>query len=162
MTMSDVDQSVFRQLCGYFATGVAVVTTTTPRRTPVGMTANSFSSVSLDPPLVSVCIDHQADMHRHLLEADRFVINLLESRQEALSRRFAEERADRFEGVGFRLNRDGIPVLEDTLATIECERHSSLQAGDHTIVIGRVVGGAPGSGRPLLFYRGGYVDGVQG
>jgi flavin reductase (DIM6/NTAB) family NADH-FMN oxidoreductase RutF len=139
-----------------------VVTTAGPDGEPVGMTANSFTSVSLEPPLVSVSIDRAADMHAHLLRASRFAINVLESRQEALSRRFAGEHPDRFEGIGYRWNDAGLPILTSTLATIECEQHTTYGAGDHTIVIGRVVGGETGEGRPLLYYRGGYFDGLAG
>ena len=156
--MPSVDPAVFRQLCGRFATGVVVVSTTGEHGELVGMTANSFTSVSLEPPLVSVNIDHQADLHRHLLRAERFVINVLDSKQEAVSRRFAGEHADRFDGVGYRLDRNGLPILAGTIATLECERHTTFEAGDHTIVVGRVTGGETAEGRPLLYYRGGYHD----
>jgi flavin reductase (DIM6/NTAB) family NADH-FMN oxidoreductase RutF len=156
--MTDVAAEVFRQLCGRFATGVTVVTAVAEDGRPVGMTANSFTSVSLDPPLVSVNIDHQADMHRHLARAERFAINVLESRQEALSQRFAEELADRFDGVGYRRSELGLPLLDHVLATIECLVHARFEVGDHTIVVGRVIGGSTAKGRPLFYYRGGYFD----
>lgn len=153
-----IDGAVFRQLCGRFPTGVVVLTTTMRDARPVGMTANSFTSVSLEPPLVSVNVDHHAAMHRHMAGAERFAINILESRQEALSRRFAEEHPDRFDGVGYRLSDGGLPLLDGALAALECSRHTAFEAGDHTIVIGEVTGGQVGEGRPLLYYRGGYYD----
>ena len=156
--MPDVDPSVFRQLCGRFATGVSVVTTADARGRPVGMTANSFTSVSLVPPLVSVSVDHRADMHDHLLVAPRFIINVLEQNQEALSRRFATDLDDKFSGVGYAVTDLGLAILNGALAWIECEHHATIEAGDHTIVIGRVVGGGTGDGLPLLYYRGGYFD----
>jgi len=156
--MTNVDAAVFRQLCGRFATGVVILTTTGEDGHPVGMTANTFTSVSLEPPLVSVNVDHLADMHRHLARASSFAINVLESRQEALSRRFAGEHANRFEGVGYRLGKTGLPLLDGVLATLECDIHARFEAGDHTIIVGRVVGGSTGDGRPLLYYRGGYFD----
>lgn len=156
--MESVDSAVFRELCGRFATGVVVVTALAEDGAPVGMTANSFASVSLEPPLVSVNIDHHADLHQHILRAEYYVVNVLESRQEALSRRFAGDRLVRFEGVGCTTDARGLPVLTGTLATIVCERHAVFEAGDHTIVVGRVVGGAVHGGRPLLYYRGGYFD----
>lgn len=156
--MTDVDAAVFRQLCGRFATGIVVVTTAGEDGRPVGMTANSFTSVSLDPPLVSVNVDHRAEMHRHLARASAFAVNVLESRQETLSRRFAGEHADRFEGVGYRLGETGLPLLDGVLATLECDIHARFEVGDHTIVVGRVVGGRTGDGQPLLYYRGGYFD----
>jgi flavin reductase (DIM6/NTAB) family NADH-FMN oxidoreductase RutF len=156
--MPSVDPAVFRQLCGRFATGVLVVSITGPRGEPLGMTVNSFASVSLDPPLVSINVDHRAALHARLVEAERFVLNILESHQEMVSRRFAGESPDRFDGVGYQLNRDGVPVLSGTLGTIECARHATFEAGDHTIVIGRVTGGEATEGLPLLYYRGGYYD----
>lgn len=152
----DIGPAEFRQLLGRFATGVAVVTTLAPGGAAVGMTASSLASVSLEPPLVSVCIDHAAEIHRAILAAPAFVINVLEESQEAISRRFAGEHPDRFDGIGYRTGERGLAWLEDAHAWIECERHTLVEAGDHTIVIGRVVGGETGDGRPLLYYRGGY------
>lgn len=156
--MTAIDPSLFRALCGRFPTGVIVVTALDASGRPVGMTANSFTSVSLAPPLVSVNVDHRADMHRHLTVAPRFAVNILERHQEALSRRFAEDHADRFEGVGYRPGDGGVPLLDGGLAVLECERHTCFEAGDHTIVVGRVVGGTAAEGRPLLYYRGGYAS----
>lgn len=157
MSLPDVDSAEFRQLCGYFATGVVVITARGPDGTPAGMTANSFASVSLHPPLVSVNVDHINDMNPVLKQATTFVINVLGSGQEALSRRFAGAQAGRFDGIGYRTENSGIILLDGALATIICQSHSSFEAGDHTIFVGRVVGGSVAPGRPLLYYRGGYV-----
>jgi flavin reductase (DIM6/NTAB) family NADH-FMN oxidoreductase RutF len=121
---------------------VTILTVVTPDGRPIGMTANSLASVSLRPPLISVCVDREADLHDAILKAGEFVVNVLSSPQETLARRFSDEHDDRFDGV---------------LAHIECHRHAQYPAGDHTIVVGKVVGGATGDGRPLLFYRGGYA-----
>jgi flavin reductase (DIM6/NTAB) family NADH-FMN oxidoreductase RutF len=129
----------------------------TPDGRPLGMTANSLASVSLHPPLISVCVDQEADMHEAILTTRDFAVNILSSPQEALARRFADEHEDRFEGVGYRLSPDGLILLDGALAYIECERQAQYPAGDHTIVIGRVVGGNTADGRPLLYYRGGYA-----
>lgn len=155
--MLDVDDSQFRQLLGRFATGVAVVTVTSPDGRPHGMTANSLASVSLRPPLLSVSIDRAAAMHDLIVRADQFVVNVLASHQEALSRRFADPHDDRFDGVGYYMSQEGGVLLDGALAHIECARHESVEAGDHTIVIGRVLAGAASDGRPLLYYRGGYA-----
>lgn len=120
------------------------------------MTASSLASVSLQPPLVSVCIDHSAHLHDTILAATEFVVNILESAQEELSRRFADRHDERFEGVGYHRSPEGLVLLNGSLAWIECERFAHYPGGDHTIVIGRVVGGSVGDGRPLLYYRGGY------
>jgi flavin reductase (DIM6/NTAB) family NADH-FMN oxidoreductase RutF len=141
---------------GRFATGVTVLTVNGPDGRPIGMTASSLASVSLVPPLVSVCVDHQAELHDAILAAPIFVVNVLESAQEALSRRFADRHEDRFEGVGYHRSPDGLVLLDGALAHLECDRFTSYPAGDHTIIIGRVIGGSTGEGRPLLYYRGGY------
>lgn len=155
--MTDVDPARFRQLLGRFATGVAVITATDAEGNPAGMTANTLASVSLDPPLVSVCVDHAADMHRTLTQAQGFTLNILAANQEALSRRFAEQGTRRFDGVGFHRTERGAIVLDGVLAHIECERFADFPAGDHSIHIGRVVGGITAEGEPLLYYRGGYA-----
>jgi flavin reductase (DIM6/NTAB) family NADH-FMN oxidoreductase RutF len=120
------------------------------------MTASSLASVSLHPPLVSVCIDHTADLHDAIAASERFVVNILESGQEALSRRFADPHEDRFDGVGYHRSPEGLVLLDGALAHLECDRFASFPGGDHTIIIGRVIGGSIGEGRPLLYYRGGY------
>lgn len=120
------------------------------------MTASSLASVSLHPPLVSVCIDHAAELHDAIVEARVFVVNILESAQEALSRRFADRHEDRFEGVGYHRSPEGLVLLDGALAYIECERYAVYPGGDHSILLGRVIGGSTGEGRPLLYYRGGY------
>lgn len=156
---SSIDADNFRRLCGRFATGVAIVTTLDADGLPAGMTANSFASVSLDPPLVSVAIDHAATIFPAIRDATRFAVNILEAQQEALSRRFAEGLPDRFDGVGWQRTADDQVVLDGTLAHLRCEKWQEVPAGDHTIFIGRVIGGeAAEHGRPLLHYRGGYAD----
>jgi flavin reductase (DIM6/NTAB) family NADH-FMN oxidoreductase RutF len=153
-----VEPAKFRQLLGRFATGVAVITADDPSGEPVGMTANTLVSVSLDPPLISVCIDHTADMHRTLSQVQSFTVNILAASQEAVSRRFAEQGTRRFEGIGFsRSDRGGI-ILDGVLAWLECERVAEHPAGDHSIYVGRVVSGTASEGEPLLYYRGGYAD----
>jgi flavin reductase (DIM6/NTAB) family NADH-FMN oxidoreductase RutF len=153
----DIDPAEFRQLLGRFATGVTVVTAVDSAGHPHGMTANSLSSVSLQPPLVLVAVEKIALLHPVILAAPRFVVNILEEGQETLSRRFARKEHDRFDGVGYSPSADGIPVLDGVLAHIECERTALHDAGDHTIVVGRVVGGGVREGRPLAYFRGGYT-----
>lgn len=157
MSAPEVDPAQFRQLLGRFATGVTILTVVSPDGRPIGMTANSLSSVSLRPPLISVCVDREAETHDIILQASEFVVNVLSSPQETLARRFADKHPDRFDGVGYHLSPDGLILLDGALAHIECHRHARYEAGDHTIVIGKVVGGATGDGRPLLYYRGGYA-----
>ncbi len=141
---------------GRFATGVTVLTVNGSGDRPLGMTASSLASVSLRPPLESVCIDHSATMHDAIAAAPVFVVNILESAQETLSRRFADPHDDRFDGVGYHRSPEGLVLLDGALAHIECERYAVHPGGDHSIVLGRVIGGSTGDGRPLLYYRGGY------
>ena len=157
MTAAEVDPFQFRQLLGHFATGVTILTTTTPEGRPLGMTANSLSSVSLSPPLISVCVDREADMHPVILQASEFVMNVLASDQEALARRFSDKHEDRFDGVGYQLSAEGLVLLDGVQAHVICERQETYAAGDHTIVLGRVIGGTTYERHPLLYYRGGYA-----
>ena len=155
--MHGVEPALFRQLLGRFATGVTVVTTRSSSGDPIGMTASSVASVSLDPPLVLVSVDRHHEMHGALEAAPTFVLNVLAADQETLSRRFAADEPNRFGGVGFHLNKQGIAVLDGVLAHIECEKQTAVPAGDHTVFIGLVIGGNVTDRRPLLYYRGGYA-----
>jgi flavin reductase (DIM6/NTAB) family NADH-FMN oxidoreductase RutF len=155
--MNGVDPAQFRQLLGRFATGVTVLTTRTPDGRPLGMTASSVASVSLDPPLVLACVSLIHDMHAALEAGSHFVLNILAADQEALSRRFAEDMDDRFEGVGYRPSKHGIPLLDGVVTTIECVKQSSTPGGDHTVYFGLVIGGSVTDRPPLLYYRGGYA-----
>ena len=157
MPFHDVDPAQFRQLCGHFATGVVIITAAAKDGAPAGMTANSFASVSLTPPLVSINVDHAADFHPVMLQAEGYVFNVLSSAQEALSRRFASIEAQRFDGVGYKVDDRGFILLDGVVASIACVPHSRFEAGDHTVFVGRVIGGSATPGRPLLYYRGGYM-----
>ena len=122
------------------------------------MTANSLAAVSLTPPLISVCVDREAEIHPVILRVNEFVVNILSGDQETLARRFSDKHEDRFEGIGYHLSPEGLVLLDGTLAHIECQREAQYPGGDHTIVVGRVIGGDTADGRPLLFYRGGYAS----
>ncbi len=154
-----IDPYHFRNLCGRFATGVTIVTTSDAAGEPAGMTATSFASLSLNPPLVSVNIGHDATLYPAIRVASRFTINILEAQQEALARRFAASLAQRFDGVGWHRNADGDVLLDGALAQLCCARWNEFVAGDHTIFLGQVTGGEVAShGAPLLHFRGGYLD----
>ena len=157
MNTPEVDAAQFRQLLGRFATGVSIITVTGPDGRLLGMTANSLSSVSLYPPLISVCVDREAGMHNAILAVDHFVVNVLSSTQETLARRFADRHEDRFEGIGYHISPEGLILLGGVLAHVECQRFAHYPGGDQTIVVGRVIGGSTSKGRPLLYYRGGYA-----
>jgi flavin reductase (DIM6/NTAB) family NADH-FMN oxidoreductase RutF len=143
---------------GRFATGVTVLTLNGAGGRPLGMTASSLASVSLVPPLVSVCVDHEAELHDAIVAAPQFTVNILESSQETLARRFADQHEDRFDGVGYHRSPEGLVLLDGALAHIECDHWAHYPGGDHTIIIGRVIGGSTRDGRPLLYYRSGYAS----
>jgi flavin reductase (DIM6/NTAB) family NADH-FMN oxidoreductase RutF len=153
-----VDPDTFRAALGRFASGVSVVTTRDGGGRDHGMTVSAFCSVSLDPPLVLACIGHEASMHGVALEADRFGVSILAAGQEPLARRFADQRSDRFEGIGYSRGRLGVALLDDALAHLECTLVDRRDAGDHTIVVGRVEVAVCDQGRPLVYYRGGYTQ----
>ncbi|MCU0621578.1 MAG: flavin reductase family protein [Gemmatimonadales bacterium] len=157
MTDSVLDGAVFRKLMGRFATGVTVITARAADGHLQGMTANSLTSVSLAPPLILVCIDHRASMYDTLTRGQRFAVNILEASQETLSRRFAGDHDDRFDGIGYRESPRGLILLDGALAHLECEREALHEAGDHTIVVARVLAGTAAEGHPLCYFRGGYA-----
>lgn len=148
----------FRQLMSRFASGITVLTAVDARLRSHGMTVSAFSSLSLDPPLVLVCVDRSATMLEVLDVATHFAVNILAEDQEGLSRRFSlEEMELRFEGVAHSSGMGGVPVLAGALATLECRRAGRHDAGDHAIFIGEVVGGSlDAAARPLLYYAGAY------
>lgn len=124
----------------------------------MGMTASSLASVSLEPPLLLVAVDRKHDLHDALLAAPHFAINLLAADQEALSRRFADDDTNRFDGVGYRESRHGVPLLDHVLAHIECAMHATVPSGDHSVYFGLVTGGDVTEQAPLIYYRGGYAN----
>ncbi|MBY0504711.1 MAG: flavin reductase family protein [Bryobacteraceae bacterium] len=146
----------FRRACGRFATGIAVVTTLDAGGAPVGLTVNSFTSVSLDPPLVLFCLDRASQALPSFANANAFSINILEESQRDLSQRFAAREADRFAGLSYRLGTLGAPVLPGVLAVLECRRHAVLEGGDHLIFLGEVIAADAGDGQPLLYFGGRY------
>jgi len=146
----------FRRILGHFATGVTVVTTCGGEGQPTGLTASAFTSVSLDPPLVLVCVDHTSQTYPSLLERGRFAVNVLARDQQEVSRRFASTRLDKFDGVPHRISALGLPLLDGALAHLECVTVRTHVEGDHTIFVARVERAAGGSGEPLLYYRGRY------
>lgn len=153
-----LDPILFRRACGAFATGITVATVLGRDGKPHGLTANSFSSVSLDPPLVLICVAHKAATHGPFASADSFVINILGSDQKDLSVRFASSHPNRFEGLDWTLGELGAPVLSDSLAVIQCETKRKIAAGDHTIFLGEVRKADLREGKPLLYYAGNYVE----
>jgi flavin reductase (DIM6/NTAB) family NADH-FMN oxidoreductase RutF len=153
-----IDPDTFRAALGRFTSGVTVVTTCDDHGRDHGMTVSAFCSASLEPPLVLACIGHEASMHDLMMSADRFGVSILTVGQEQLARRFADQRSDRFDGVGYSRGKLGVALLDDALAHLECMVVDRRDAGDHTIVVGRVEAASCYQGRPLVYYRGGYTQ----
>lgn len=148
----------FRKACGAFATGVAVAAVMGRDGKPHGLTINSFTSVSLEPPLVLVCIGHKAATHGPFSSASTFTVNFLRAEQQELSARFASSHPNRFEGVEWDHGELGAPVLGGTLAVMECEMKEKIDAGDHTIFLGLVRRAAVSEGAPLVYFSGKYRE----
>jgi flavin reductase (DIM6/NTAB) family NADH-FMN oxidoreductase RutF len=153
-----VDSDAFRSALGRFASGVTVITACDTSGGDHGMTASAFCSLSLEPPLILVCIEKIATMHDAIVACSHFAVNVLTQKQEQTARRFAEVEGDRFEGVGFSRGVHSLPLIDDTLAVLECRRTTTYAGGDHTIVVGEVESAVwRDDERPLLYYRGGYA-----
>ena len=150
------DSATYRQVLGHFPTGVTVVTAA-PEGEPVGLAVGSFSSVSLDPPLVAFFPDRSSSSWPRIEAAGVFCVNILGEDQEEICRRFAMKGDDKFKGLGWKPAGSGSPLIDDVIAWIDCDIDSVTEAGDHFCVTGRVRELGVGHDRgPLLFFRGGY------
>lgn len=147
-----------RNAMGSFMTGVTIVTTETQQGERRGFTANSFTTVSLDPPLVLVCLAKKAESHDAFNEADIFAINILHENQRDAALRFASKQPNKFEDVVTSRGKFGAPILDGAICWFECAVHERIVAGDHVILIGRIVDYASGDGRPLGYFRGSFVS----
>lgn len=154
--MPGFDAATFRTVLGHFCSGIVVVTAV-DRDEPVGLTCQSFASVSLDPPLVLFVPAKDSMSWPRIRNAAAFCANVLGDDQEELGRRFARRGVDKFADVGWRPGLSGAPRLGGCLAFVDCTIEAVHEAGDHDIVVGRVVDlGVGHEGGPLLFFRGGY------
>ena len=155
-----IDADTFRSVLGRFASGVTIVTARDADGVDHGMTVSAFCSLSLQPSLVLVCIDHTASMHPLLLTHPAVGISVLSVDQEAWSRRFAADEDDRFDGIPFRRGENGTVLLDEALAHMECRLIAHHEAGDQTIFVAEIYRATPhaSDGQPLLYYRGGYAQ----
>lgn len=156
----DFDPGTFRKVLGQFATGVTVITTRTERGL-IGITASSFNSVSLDPPLVLWSLSSASASMSVFRHNSHYVINVLAGSQLELCKRFATFKGDRFEGISHDLGKRGLPILDGALAWFECHNRSRYDEGDHVIFVGQVERcgmhtEAESGGKPLVYYQGGF------
>jgi len=156
-----IDADTFRSVLGRFATGITIVTARDATGRDHGMTVSAFSSLSLSPPLVLMCIDKTATMFDLLSTHPDIGISILSSSQEAYSRRFADkstERSERFDGIAYTRGMADVVLLEGALAHMECRVIEHHDAGDHIVLFAEVDRAQPLDGRPLLYFRGGYAQ----
>jgi flavin reductase (DIM6/NTAB) family NADH-FMN oxidoreductase RutF len=151
-----VSSDEFRRACGRFATGVAVAGAMDANGVPHGLTVNSFSSVSLDPPLILICLGHAIAAIDVFREARHFGLSVLRAEQRALSERFAAPMDNRFDSLAWRRGRTGAPLLEDAIAQIECATVRRVSAGDHDIFIGEMTATSVDEGEPLIYFASEY------
>jgi flavin reductase (DIM6/NTAB) family NADH-FMN oxidoreductase RutF len=142
----------FKRAMAQFATGITVVTTRTAAGRPLGLTVNSFCSVSLEPALVLVCIEHRSEAHAGFRESRVFAVSVLNEEQESWSRRFAQGGPSKFDGVAFATGREGLLLVPDALAHLECRVVAAPEGGDHTVYVGEVLALDVRPGRPLLYH----------
>ncbi|HET7575951.1 MAG TPA: flavin reductase family protein [Sphingomicrobium sp.] len=151
------DPRTLRDALSCFATGVTVVTCLRPGGEPAGLTVNSFTSVSLDPPLLLVCLYKEAASAPALVDASHFAVNVLQTGQQPASIRFSTRDEDRFGTTAWSCGEAGAPILKDSLGVFECERYAVHDGGDHHILVGQVVKASfDASLDPLLYFRGRY------
>ncbi|WP_349358681.1 flavin reductase family protein [Stappia sp.] len=151
------DHRDFRTALGRFVTGVTVITTLDAQGAPVGLTANSFNSVSLDPPMVLWSLARSSRNLAVFSEASHYAVNVLASDQRHLSDRFARPVADRFAGVDWRAGRGGVPVLSGVTATFECRNTTRVDGGDHVVFLGAVEAFEGCDREPLIYHAGRYA-----
>jgi flavin reductase (DIM6/NTAB) family NADH-FMN oxidoreductase RutF len=146
----------FRRACGRFPTGVAIASVLDAKGTPHGLTVSSFTSVSLDPPLVLICLGHQVSAIDAFRASEYFGINVLAEDQRDLAERFTRKGQDRFDGLKWRRGTTGVPILPGVLAAIECAVRQRIAAGDHDIFVGEMVGARVARGAPLIHFASHY------
>lgn len=151
-----IDGRDLRNAMGLFATGVTIITTKDASGKPFGLTANAFSSLSLDPPMLLICVDKGVDCYACFDESKVFAVNFLSLTQEELSTRFATKGIEKFEGLSYRVGELGVALLDGALAHFECTVAHAHEGGDHTIYVGEVQRLVTMEGDPLLFYQGKY------
>ncbi len=150
-----VSEEKFRHVMGHFATGVTILASRNRRGVPVGLTVSAFTSVSLDPPLVLVCIHRAAEAHDSILQAGHFGLSFLREEQADLALTFAmADPKERFAGMDIGNGPAGSPLIPGAMAWVDCQVEETYPGGDHSVILGRVVGCEAEGGNPLLFFKG--------
>jgi flavin reductase (DIM6/NTAB) family NADH-FMN oxidoreductase RutF len=152
-----VDDAQFKLAMSHFASGVTIVTTE-QEGTPYGMTVAAFSSLSLHPPLVLVCIEKSVRTHDAIAAAGKFGVSILSNTQADVSNRFASRSEDKFSGIATHRGASGVPLIDGAITTLECTLREHLPGGDHSVFVGEVVAIETAEGAPLVYYRSGYRE----
>jgi flavin reductase (DIM6/NTAB) family NADH-FMN oxidoreductase RutF len=152
-----VDPLLLRQVLSRYPTGVTIVGTRHVPDGVCGLTVNAFTSVSLEPPMVLVCVDRSSNTHGCIEAAGEFSVNVLSAGQAALAVRFAQKRDDKFDGVPYRTGERGLPLIESASAWVEARVEAEFDGGDHTIFLAHVLRAVQGDDPPLVFHRGSYA-----
>lgn len=156
-----INRDEFRHALGHFASGVTIITTKDASGHKHGITVSAFASVSLEPPLILICIDKYTGSHHAFEENEFFCVNILREDQQQYSDYFASHRDDKFDRFAWRENENGVPVLIDVLVNLECRRVNAHDNGDHTIFVGAVERSTVGEGSPLVYWHGNYRNLVK-
>jgi flavin reductase (DIM6/NTAB) family NADH-FMN oxidoreductase RutF len=151
-----VTSAEFRRACGRFSTGVAIASVLDAQGTPHGLTVSSFTSASLEPPLILICLGHRVSVIDAFRASAHFGINVLAEGQRDLAERFSRKGQDRFDGLDWRRGKTGVPILEGVLAAIECAVRQRFTAGDHDVFVGEMVGARVAGGAPLVHFASHY------
>ncbi|HEX8267645.1 MAG TPA: flavin reductase family protein [Pyrinomonadaceae bacterium] len=151
-----ISKEEFRRALSRFASGVTVITTKDNDGKLYGITVSAFCSVSLEPPLILICIEKSAGSHPAFEQSKAFVVNILREDQQHISDHFASRLTDKFSGISYRRGIEDLPLLEDVLVNLECRLRYSHEGGDHTIYVGEIEKLTINDGNPLLYFHGGY------
>lgn len=152
-----VSKEEFRAALGRFASGITIITTFDEKlNRPLGITVSAFSSLSLNPPLVVICIDKDAYLHDYIKAFGAFAVNILAEGQDKLSNLFASREIDKFKNISYSMSEMKLPLLDDVLVNMECNIVSDYEGGDHTIFVGEIMSVKTTDANPLLYFHGGY------
>jgi flavin reductase (DIM6/NTAB) family NADH-FMN oxidoreductase RutF len=154
--VAPVTSEEFRHACGRFATGITIASVLDAGGAPHGLTVSSFASVSLDPPLILICLGHDVSVIDHFRASNNFGINVLTESQRDLSDRFARKGQDRFDGLEWQAGETGVPLLTGVLAALECRTSHRYAAGDHDIFVGEMLAARVADGKPLIYFASRY------